>query len=59
MITQSLVTHLECSRTGEHYPANELHGMSRAGAPLLVRYDLKTLGERLTKDILSARAPDM
>jgi len=59
MITQSLVTHLECSRTGEHYPANQLHGMSRAGAPLLVRYDLKILGEKLTKAMLSARAPDM
>jgi threonine synthase len=56
---ESLVTHLECSRTGQHYAANELHGMSRAGAPLWVRYDLQTLGERLTKEILALRAPDM
>ena len=57
--SQSLVTHLECSFTGEHYAANELHGMSRAEAPLLVRYDLEALGERLTKEVLSTRAPDM
>ena len=34
------VTHLECSLTGEQYPAGELHNLSRAGRPLLVRYDL-------------------
>ena len=33
-------THLECSLTGERYPAGELHNLSRAGKPLLVRYDL-------------------
>ena len=36
----SFVTHLECSTTGEHYPAGELIGLSRTGKPLLVRYDL-------------------
>ena len=34
------VTHLECSLTGERYEADRLHGLSRAGRPLLVRYDL-------------------
>ena len=55
----SFVTHLECSKTGEHYPAGELHGMSQAGAPLLVRYDLKALGDQLTKEALAARPSDM
>ena len=36
----TFVTHLECSMTGEHYEADRLHGLSRAGRPLLVRYDL-------------------
>lgn len=36
----TFVTHLECSLTGEHYPADKLHGLSAAGKPLLVRYDL-------------------
>jgi len=36
----TFVTYLECSYTGERYPADEVHGLSRAGKPLLVRYDL-------------------
>ena len=36
----TFVTHLECSLTGEHYPADTLQTLSRAGRPLLVRYDL-------------------
>jgi threonine synthase len=36
----TFVTHLECSATGERYPADVLHGLSKAGKPLLVRYDL-------------------
>ena len=36
----TFVTHLECSATGERYAADELHNLSRAGKPLLVRYDL-------------------
>ena len=36
----TFVTHLECSLTGERYEADTLHNLSRAGKPLLVRYDL-------------------
>ncbi len=54
-----LVTHLECSETGEHYPPGVLHGLSRAGAPLFVRYDLKALGRAVTKDAVAQRPPDM
>ena len=35
------VTHLECSLTGERYEAGRVHNLSRAGKPLLVRYDLE------------------
>ena len=35
------VTHLECSLTGERYEAGQVHNLSRAGKPLLVRYDLE------------------
>jgi threonine synthase len=55
----SFVTHLECTKTGEHYPAGVLHGLSRVGAPLLVRYDLKALGEKLTKKDLVQRPATM
>ena len=43
----TFVTHLECSLTGERYEADELHNLSRAGRPLLVRYDLAAVGEAL------------
>jgi threonine synthase len=49
------VSHLECSATGEPYPAGELHGVSRAGKPLLVRYDLARLKADLPRDQLASR----
>ncbi|GAA4012822.1 threonine synthase [Sphingomonas swuensis] len=55
----SFVTHLECSLTGEHYAAGEVHNLSKAGRPLLVRYDLDAVGEALSREILAARAPGM
>jgi threonine synthase len=55
----SFVTHLECSLTGEHYAADELHNLSRAGRPLLVRYDLAAAGQALSRDALEARPTDM
>ena len=53
------VTHLECSLTGEHYSADELHNLSRAGRPLLVRYDLAAAGAALSRDALQARPTDL
>ena len=38
------MTHLECSLTGETYAAGQLHNLSRAWRPLLVRYDLAGVG---------------
>jgi threonine synthase len=54
----TFVTHLECSYTGERYPADEVHGLSRAGKPLLVRYDLDGVRKALTKEKLAQRPPD-
>ena len=51
----TFVTHLECSLTGERYPADRLHGLSRAGRPLLVRYDLDGVRRALPRDALAAR----
>ena len=53
------VTHLECSATGERYAANEPHNLSRAGKPLLVRYDLEQARRALTRDRLAGRPRDM
>ncbi len=52
----SFVSHLECAMTGERYPADRLHGLSAAGKPLLVRYDLELLGRALDRDALGARS---
>ncbi len=51
---KSYVTHLECSLTGKHYPAGQVHGLSEAGRPLLVRYDLAALARDFTKENLAA-----
>ena len=55
----TVVTHLECSLTGERYDADQLHGLSRAGRPLLVRYDLEGVRGALAKDALTARPTDL
>ena len=47
---QSYVLHLECSKTGVIYPADQIHNLSDDGMPLLVRYDLKKIKQELSKD---------
>ena len=54
----TFVSHLECSLTGTQYPADVIHGLSAAGRPLLVRYDLEALGRSLTREDLARRDPD-
>src|ERR1700736_5781873 len=51
----TFVTHLECSLTGERYPADTLHNFSKAGRPLLVRYDLDGVRRALPREALAAR----
>ena len=55
----SFVTHLECSLTGERYEAGQAHNLSRAGKPLLVRYDLEAAAKTLTPESIGAREPGM
>ena len=55
----SFVTHLECAMTGERHEADQVHNLSRAGKPLLVRYDLAGVAKALSKESLAARAPDL
>jgi threonine synthase len=60
-VTENLnyfVTHLECSQTGERYEAGQLHNLSKAGKPLLVRYDLDRLAKSVSKEELAARPED-
>ena len=55
----TFVTHLECSATGEGHAADEPHNLSRAGKPLLVRYDLAAVKEALSKEKLASRPADL
>jgi threonine synthase len=51
-----MVTHLECSKTGEKYESGQVHGLSKQGWPLLVRYDLDAIKRQWDRDAL-AKAP--
>ena len=53
------MTHLECSLTGERYDSDRLQNLSRAGKPLLARYDLDAVAARLTRDELASRPAGM
>lgn len=55
----TFVTHLECSLTGKRYEADVLKGLSEAGRPLLVRYDLGAAGAALSRDSLENRPTDL
>jgi threonine synthase len=55
----TFVTHLECGLESDSYPADKLHGLSQAGKPLLVRYDLPAIAAAVTKEELSQRPADL
>lgn len=50
---------LECAATGQRIPSERLAGLSPAGKPLLVRYDLDILGDRFTPDAVAGREPTL
>jgi len=53
------VTHLECGATGERHEKGRLHNLSRAGKPLLVRYDLGAVGRAVSREDLARRPADL
>ena len=53
------VTHLECAATAERHEAGQLHNLSRAGKPLLVRYDLQAVAGALSRETLASRPAGM
>ena len=55
----TFVTHLECAMEGDHYAADQVHNLSKAGKPLLVRYDLAGVKKALTKEALAERPADL
>lgn len=52
---KTFVSHLECSLTGKRYEAGRVHGLSEAGRPLLVHYDLDALAAAISKEELARR----
>lgn len=56
---KTFVTHLECGETGTHYSPDQVHNLSDAGKPLLVRYDLDGIRASLSKDQLKSRTPEL
>src|SRR3984893_3795960 len=44
---------------GDRYPADQIHNLSKANKPLLVRYDLAGVKKALTKDALKERPADL
>ncbi len=52
-------THLACTRTGEAFESEVLHGLSPAGAPLFARYDLDALRGNFTPASLEGARADL
>ncbi|MGB5131228.1 MAG: threonine synthase [Steroidobacteraceae bacterium] len=52
----TFTAHLECSESGARFASDLPHGLSDAGKPLLVRYDLEALARAISKDQLARRA---
>ncbi len=53
---ETFVTHLECAYTGEKYEANQIHGLSAAGKPIIVKYDLKAVAAAVTREQMERRS---
>ena len=52
---ETFTSHLECGLTGERFEADQPHGLSSVGRPLLVRYDLDALGRAVDKETVARR----
>ncbi|QDT98470.1 threonine synthase [Gimesia aquarii] len=57
--TPTFVTHLECGMEHDHYAADQLHGLSQAGKPLLVKYDLNQIAESVSQSDLASRQANL
>jgi threonine synthase len=51
----SHLSHLECSRAGDTYDADQVQGVSDVGAPLLARYDLDRVRKSVTPEEIAGR----
>jgi threonine synthase len=58
-VRYSYATHLECSQTAQRHELSQLHGLSAAQKPLLVRYDLGAVRREVAREAVQARAPGL
>ena len=55
----TFVTHLECGLEGDHYESDIVHELSKAGRPLMVKYDLPGIQLAVSKEDLASRPADL
>lgn len=55
----STLSHLDCSRDGTRHDADVVQGLSRAGAPLLARYDLERAAATVSPAEIASRPPTL
>ena len=55
----TFVTHLECGLDGDRYECDQIHRLSKAGRPLLVKYDMDAVASSVSKTDLQERPADM
>lgn len=53
------VSHLECSKCGDKYDSERCMHLCECGKPLLVRYDLQSVKDSLSKEQLLSRRADL
>mgnify|MGYP002009826487 CR=1 FL=1 len=56
---ETFTSHLECGLTGERFEADQPHGLSSVGRPLLVHYDLDALASTVNKELLARRPAEL
>ncbi len=57
--TTTFVSHLQCAMEGDWYAPDQIHNLSKADKPLLVRYDLEGIAASVTKEQLADRPSGM
>lgn len=58
-MSDSALSSLVCSVSGDTYPLGELHNLSRAGRPILCRYDLDRVRRSVDRDVFRSRGRGM
>jgi threonine synthase len=55
----SALSHLDCSRCGSRYDADQVQGTCSCGSPLLARYDLRQVASQATPREIAGRPGDL